>query len=144
MAFYCLSVSNTALNTSNDTLTILSAASRRILLHEVSGSGMGTVSAANELGVFKSTVGTTPGGSVTAAPISVDMAAAAFTNATTWSAQPTLGNNYLRLGINANGGVYRWVAKPGTEIQFRNAEQLSFRSVVGTSSVSFHCMVEEI
>lgn len=145
MAIYNMTISNTALSTTADSVTLISAAARRIKIVEISISGMGVVSAANELLVARSTGGTTGGGALTAAPIAVDMPAAAFTNFTTWASQPTLSaTSMLRLGCNANGGVYRWVARPGQEIEARNTEQISLRSAVGTSLVSIHIVVEEI
>ena len=145
MAFYSVSRSNVALSTTNDFMTLITAANRRLLLHEVSISGMGIASAANELLVSRSTGGTTGGGAVTPDKVVSDAPAAATVVDTTWAAQPTLsGTGLLRLGCNANGGVYRWVAKPGEEIECRNAEQLSLRSALGTSSVSVHVVFEEI
>lgn len=140
---YSLSRSNVALVTTNDLLSILCAASRQMAILEVVVGGMGTASAANELGLFRATIGTTPGGAVTAAPLRVEAAAAVFTNATTWAVQPALGSALLRLPVNANGGIFRWVARPGSEIILRNSEVVSFRSVVGTSTVSFYCLVDE-
>lgn len=142
--FYSLSRSNVALSTTADSVTIICAASRRLRLVEVSIGGMGTASAANELSVARSTGGTTGSAALTAAPLLTDQAAAALSNFTAWVAQPTLGNVLLRLPVNANGGVYRWVARPGSEIELRNSEQLSLRSAVGTSNVSFFALVEEL
>jgi len=143
MAHYAMSVSNTALSTSNDLLTLIAAANRRIRVVEISVGGMGTASAANELRVARSTGGTTPSGGVSMEPLEPDSAAAGFTNATAWAAQPTIGNVMLRIPVNANGGVYRWVARPGEEIIARNSGQISLRSAVGTSSVSLHVVVDE-
>ncbi len=141
---YSVSVSNTALNTSNDLMTIISSSGRRVRIVEISIGGMGTASAANELEVARSSSGTTPGGGLTIEPLSSDQAASASNVYTTWAAQPTLGDVLLRLPVNANGGIYRWVARPGEELEIRNAEQLSLRSAVGTSNVSVHVIFEEL
>jgi len=144
--FYSLSRSNVALSTTNDHLTILPAATRTFDLIETSVGGMGTASAANELQVARSSGGTGGGGAVTAQPLREAQAAAGFTNFTTWAMQPTLGPVLLRLPVNANGGIYRWVRPPGQVITFiagNTNPQLSFRSAVGTSSVSFHAIIEE-
>ena len=140
---YTLSRSNTALSTTADWITILSAAARSLRVREIGFGGMATASAANEIAIARSTGGTTGGGAVTAVPMNPNAAAAAFTNFTTWSAQPTLGNVILRLPINANGGVFRWVAPPGMEIQLPGGAQISLRSIVGTSNVTGYVIVEE-
>jgi hypothetical protein len=51
MAFYANSAAPAAPATTNDILTFTAAAVRLALIHEVSISGEGTASAANELGV---------------------------------------------------------------------------------------------
>lgn len=105
---------------------------------------MATASGANELGVFRSTGGTTPGGAVTSVPLQTNQSAAGFTNATTWAVQPTLGNCFARIPVNANGGLMVWTPKTaGIVIPSLAAEQISFRSVVGTSNVTFTVIVEE-
>jgi hypothetical protein len=144
--FFSLSRSNVALSTTNDFLTIIPATARTFDLIEVSVGGIGTASAANELQIARSSGGNTPGGAVTAQPLREAQAAAGFTNATTWTTQPTLGPVLLRLPVNANGGIYRWVRPPGQVITFIDSntnEMLSARSAVGTSSVSVHIIVEE-
>ena len=119
MGYYSLSRSNTALPAStNDFLTVIGAASRTFRLIEVSIGGMGTASAANELAVARSTNGTTSGGAVTNVPLQVNQVASGFTNATTWTTQPTLGNVILRIPVNANGGLYRWVRPPTIDFVF--------------------------
>lgn len=142
--FYSLSRSNTALPAStNDFLTILGASARTLRLAEASIGGMGTASAANELQVARSSAGTTPSGGVTAAPMRVNQVAAGFTNATAWVAQPTLGNVLVRLPINANGAIYRWVRPQWMDAEWISTDQISYRPATGTSLVSFHTLVEE-
>jgi hypothetical protein len=145
MAKYILSRSNVALSTSDDTLTIISASSRRFRLVEVLIGGMGTASAANELRVNRSTGGTTGGGALTPVKESADAPTQAFTNFTTWSAQPSLsGDPLIRLPVNANGGVVRWLARADEQFECRNGEQLSFRSATGTSNVSLTVVIDEL
>jgi hypothetical protein len=143
MSLYSVNRSNVALVTTDDTMTFITPANRRIRIVEVSIGGMGTASAANEVRVARSTGGTTGGGALTSEPLEPDSVAAATVVNTTWAAQPTIGNVMLRLPVNANGGIYRWVARPGEEIIARNAGQISVRSAVGTSSVSLHVIYEE-
>jgi hypothetical protein len=142
--YFALARSSFALSTAADALTIIGASNRRLYIVEISFSGLGTVSAANEVLVSRSTGGTTGGGAITAAKMFDNSAAAAFTNFTTWSAVPTLtGTGLLRLGVNANGGVYRWVARPGSEIELVSTEQVSIRPVSGSSNVGLHVLVCE-
>lgn len=137
MAEYAVTRSSTALSTTNDLLTLKAASNRRTRVKAITVGGMGTTSAANSIIVARSgTTGTTPGGALTPALKRADDPASSTLVYTTWSAQPTLDSNpLLRLPVNANGGVFRWVAPPGQEIEIRNGEQLSFRSETGTSNV---------
>lgn len=145
MAMYALSVSNTALNVSNDTITIIAAASRRLRLIELLIGGMGTASAANELRVSRSTGGTTGGAALTPQKLVSDAPTQGFTNFTTWAAQPTLsGDPIVRVPVNANGGVVRWLARADQIVEIRNSEQISLRSAVGTSSVTLTVIVDEL
>jgi hypothetical protein len=149
MPFYAVSVANAAFGTTNDALTVTAAASNLAFLHEISVSGEGTASAANELVVNRpGTLGVTP---VAIVPVPMDPDAAVFsgTMATGWTTQPVLGTvSSLRLGCNSNGGVYRWVAKPGEEIRLRNnttvsVSQLSFRfSLGGAQQMGIHAVIE--
>lgn len=147
MATYTVQVSNTALSTSNDLMTLVPAAAHPIQIIEISVAGMGTASAANELGVYRSTGGTTPGGAITPSPVgrysSTNPPVANTVVDTTWAAQPTLGAKLLALGVNANGGIYRWVARPGEEIICANTDLISLRSAVGTSNVSVFVVFTE-
>jgi len=144
MSIHSITRSNFALNTANDALTFIAAANRKIRVLEISVGGMGTASAANEIAVQRSTGGTTGGGAITPESLDPESLADSVTVVdTTWAAQPTLsGGPVLRLPVNANGGVYRWVARPGSEIVVRNSGQLSFRSAVGTSNVSIHVLYD--
>lgn len=120
MAFYAASVSAASPGTTNDVLTLTAAASRHAWIHEVSVGGEGTASAAGELaGTRATTVGVTPTAQ-TPIKLDPDSAAPGATVATAWTTQPVVeAVKLLRLPVNANGGVYRWVAKPGMEITLR-------------------------
>jgi len=144
VSVYSYTVSNVSLSTTADTMTIIPPSNRRIQVLEISIAGMGTTSAANELGVYRSSGGTTGGGALTGVKFSSDAPTAGSTVNTTWSAQPTLAGKVLALGVNSNGGIYRWVAAPGEEIESRGGvDQISLRSAVGTGSVSVHVVVQE-
>lgn len=148
--FYMVSRSNSALSTTADLLTIQAAAGRSIKIHEIAVAGMGTASAANELGIFRQTaLGATAATFIVPEKTNPALPASAFTANTAWTTQPAISAvALLRLGVNANGGVFRWVAKPGQEIELPGSATftgaLSLRSVVGASNVSIHIIVEEI
>lgn len=140
MATYTVTRSNFALSTSSDAMTIIPATNHSLYIIEVSVGGMGTASAANELGVYRSTGGTTGGGAITPTPVgrisSTNPPASGTVVNTTWSAQPTLGGLVVSLPVNANGGIYRWVARPGEEILAVASDEISLRAVSGSSNVS--------
>lgn len=150
MSFFAASVDAASPGTTNDVLTLTAAAVRRAFLHEVSISGMGTASAAGEIAAARATtVGVTP---VAQTPEKIDphSAAAASTVATGWTTQPVVSAvKLLRLGCNANGGVYRWVAKPGTEIAVydtaNNTGQISLRMITAAAvTYGVHIIFEEM
>jgi len=144
MAKYGVTRSNTALSTTNDLLTLITATARKGKIYMIEVDGMGTVSAANEVIVARSSGGVTAGGAIAPEPIERDIpATASMTTATTWATQPTLDDILMRMGVNANGGINRWVAPQGKEIEIRNAETLSFRSGLGTSPVSITVHFDE-
>jgi hypothetical protein len=145
MSTYSSTVSNAALSTSADILTITPAASRQIQLVEVSIGGMATASAANELSVsYVTTAGITPGAGVIN-KFGVYAPAAASTVAVSWATQPLIANgSILRLPVNANGGIYRWVARPGEEINavggLAGFLGLSFRGSIAGGNVTITCI----
>jgi hypothetical protein len=146
VGFYSLSRSNISLSTSADSVTILPATGRSIELIEFSIGGEATGAAGMEVVVSRSSGGTTPSAGVTAQPLREGQVAAGFTNATAWAAQPTLGPSLLRIPVNANGGIYRWVVTLETVIVFIDGNtngRLSVRSAVGTAAISFHMIVDE-
>jgi len=140
---YTASRASSALSTTNDTVTIICGASKTIRIKRIVFGSMGTASAANEIFISRSTGGTTGGGAITPTPHAAEQPASGCTVYTTWSAQPTLNVTILRATLNANGAVWVWVATPGEEIILRNSEQLSIRSVSGTSSVVVDVTWEE-
>lgn len=151
MAFYGASVSPAAPGTTNDVLTVTAGASRKCQVHEMSVSGLGTASAANELiAVRPTTLGVTPVAQ-TPAPIDIDSGTPGATVATGWTTQPVITSvvSAVRLGCNSNGGIYRWVAKPGEEITLRNnvtvsVSQLSMRfSLGGAQQMGVHVIFED-
>jgi hypothetical protein len=146
VGFYSLSRSNIALSTTLDTITLIPATGRSIELIEFSIGGIATTASGMVVRIARSSGGTTPSAGVTAQPLREAQAAAGFTNATAWVAQPTLGPELLQIPVNANGGLYRWVVTLETVIIFIDGntnENLSVRSGVGTAAISFHMIVDE-
>ena len=144
MPLYTVSKTATALSTNIDAMTIVASATKPLRVYIVDIKGMGTASAANEVCLHRSTSGTTGGGAITPAPVNSGAGAASFAVYTSWSAQPTLGAVVWRFGVNANGGIDKFVAIPGAEIQVPVGGQVSIRSYSGTSSAAINLLVEEV
>lgn len=125
----------------SDHISIKAAAARSMLLREYTYSGLGTASAANEIGVYRTTVGTI-GTSGFVPHNSSASAAGAFTAVA--GATPTLGVKFHSFGLNANGALFRWVAGPGMAIESGGGLQVGWRGVAGTSSATGMCIIEEI
>lgn len=132
-----------------DSLTIISAANRRVRIVSLRGSGNGASSASQRFQIGRSTGGTTPGGAIVASKTGhAEEPAAVFTTATTWAAQPTLETNVEEVGWNALGGPVQWLTPPGApqgSFEARNGENISIRAPTGPTyqACSFSVVVEE-
>jgi hypothetical protein len=145
MPLYTATKTKTALVVNQDALTIVAGATKPLRIMVVDVKGMGTASADNEVVLQRSTGGTTAGGALTPQAAHPGSAAAAFAVYTTWSVQPSLSGAPLwRFGANANGGQDKYTALPGCEFPVRVGEQVSLRSLSGTSSVVINLLIEEI
>lgn len=145
MSFYTVTRSLAALSTTADLMTLVSAANRRTKVHSITIGGLATASAANSVMVQRSSAGVTPGGAITPEKTATDAPAAATVVNTTYATAPTLaGSPLLRLPVNSNGGVIRWTAYPGRELEIRNGEMLSLRSETGTGNVTVAIEFEEV
>jgi hypothetical protein len=142
-ARYSVNKVGTALSTTNDSLTITAPATRALKVWEIRAYGQGTTSAANEILISRSTGGVTPV-AVTPTPLATASAAAAFTAASGWTTQPTIGATLRRIGVNSNGAYVPLVCIPGNEIEIPPSGVLSIRSAVGTGSVTLDVLVEEV
>jgi len=135
--------------TSVSYMSMIPAATRSIRLQEVSTSGLGTASAANEFQLTPAPAGTTPGGGVTPFPLSpLGQVAAGFTTATTYATAPVRpAQGGIAYGVNANGGTYRWLAKTNFELismsGITNSATLGWAVVSGTSACASHAIIEE-
>lgn len=145
MPLYTVSRPRTALNTSQDLLTIVASSTKPLRIYVVDIKGMDAASAFNEVLMQRSTIGTTPGGAITPSKVNPSSPAASFSAYTTWAAQPTLNGEILwRFGPNANGGIDKDVVVPGFEFSVPVSGCLSFRSAAGTSNVVINVKVEEV
>lgn len=136
--------SGVALSTTADLFTLTTAATAQARILEFLIGGEATASAVNRVALQISTGGATP---TNATPEKFNSRSPAATTLfrTGWTTQPTLsGSPLLSLAFNAFGGVIRWVAAPGEEIYLVNGEQLSCRSLSGTSTVSATVIFEEL
>lgn len=135
---YIIKQQNITPTAGNDIVTIISASSRRFRIQEVSVTGRGTSSAAQQIEVGRSTGGTTGGGALTPGKFDhQDEPAAVSTYNTTWSAQPTLDTHSEVIGWNALGGANRWIPPKGNGLEMRNGDQVSIRA---SASVTFQAM----
>jgi len=153
MAIYSLRKLGGAITPDTTSVTYLSmipAATRSIRIQEVSSSGLGTASAANEFRMTPAPAGTTPGAAVTPFPLSpLGQVAAGFTTATTYATAPVLpAQGGIAYGVNANGGTYRWLAKTNFELismsGITNNATMGWAVVSGTSFCAGHVIVEEL
>ena len=142
-ARYTAGKTGTAMVAATDMLTITAPAGRSLKIWAVRLYGEGTASAANEVGVFRSTSGVTPV-AATPTPVNADSTAATFTVATAWTTQPTLGAQVSRIGVNSNGSTVQQVYPPGQEIDVPGGGQISIRPVTGTGVIAVECLVEQI
>jgi hypothetical protein len=134
MAIYACAFRET-LSTTDDLRTLQTVATGQgsvLKVIEVSLSGESSSSAVTQFAVNR------PSGAPTGA----------FTNASTYATtQPTLStNDVLNPSLNTFGGIYRWVAYPGSEIVVGGqgaVAYLSFRARSGANPVSGHIIVEE-
>lgn len=143
-ARYNIAKQRAVLSTTADLLTLIAPSTRALKIWRIKLVGADTASAANEVGVYRSTGGTTGAGAITPQPKSVGAAAAATIVWTAWTAQPTLGASVERLAVNANGGVDVFNAAPGNEIDVPPSGQISVRSISGTSNVVMEFDIEEV
>lgn len=137
-----------ALSTTADlwTLTVGTAGQQRVLESYIAGEAV--ASAVARVGIARSsTNGVTPTNQ-TPEKMNSRSPAAVGTFATTWTTQPVRSTNSVVLhAFNAFGGSDRWVPQPGEELYLvgtGTSEQISCRSLSGTSTVSAHCIFEEL
>ena len=144
MPLYWVSARNITPNITNDLITIISAANRRVKLRGISLFSHGTTASANQVVISRSTAGTTPTVALVPQPNVIDSPAAATTTATVWAVQPALtAGAALTLDVGGNSGLNRLQAPLGTEIEVRNGECISIRPLNTGVNFTVNCLIEE-
>lgn len=138
---YSYTQASAALNAgTSDHISIKAGSTRSMSVREYTYAGLGTASAANEVGVYRTTVGTIATAGFV--PHNSNASAASATTAAAGQAT-TLGVKFHTFGLNANGALFRWVAGPGMAIESAGTLQVGWRGVAGTSSATGMCIIEE-
>ena len=114
--------------------TIISGSVQANLLTEIDMEGMGTSSAAQELGIYRvGTAGTTGGTALTAVPTNAGYTAWSGTAFGSYSVQPLKGALVQNVPINANGQRYFWRCNPS----LNNAISMPAGNVAAASIAGF-------
>jgi len=121
---------------------------------EIFVQALGTSSAMDNLALRRHTTHASTPTNRVPAPVNPWSVASVFQGFITASTNPTNAalatiQHVLEIGLNANGGEYRWVPSPGGEIfilgNTANNDEVSIAGVTGTpGAVSSHYMIEEL
>jgi hypothetical protein len=154
MAVFTFRKAGAAIAVDTGTVTFLSAkpaTNRALRIQELSASGLGTASAANEFQVAPGDAGTGALTNIAPFPINpISTAAAGFTAGTTYAtAIPTVNAQAgIAFGVNANGGTYRWLAKTNFELFASQGVtgylSMNWKVISGTSTIAGHMIIEEL
>ena len=132
-------------------LSALAATNRGLRVQELSASGLGIATAANEFHVAPGNSGTGALTNLVPFPINpISTAAAGFTAGTTYAtAIPTVNSIAgIAFGVNAYGGTYRWLAKTNFELFAQQAvagyQSINWKVISGTATIAGHMIFEEL
>jgi len=132
-------------------LSCLALTNRAVRTVEISASGLGNASSANEFQYAQGNAGTGALTAIAAFPANpLSTAASGFTAGTTYAtAIPAVNAQAgIAFGVNANGGTYRWLAKTNFEIIAQQAiagyQSLNWKVISGTSTIAAHALWEEL
>jgi hypothetical protein len=159
MSLFSATFAGVTASTTQDMKTVITTATGQgsvVKVYEIYVAGEAGSSTVQRLQVNRPTaVGVTIGAN-TQTPEKVDPAsvASAFTLAgsisavSSWTTPPVAStNDILTIGLNAFGGVVRWVAPPGSEVvvgsQGAIAHLIALRSRSGTAALSGHILISE-
>lgn len=152
MQIYNIVRSNFLPVVNTDILTIISNATRSFGVSELDIGGMGTTSAANELGLFRvATAGVTGGGAIVPTPTNPAFTAFGGVVNTTWATQPVdAATPFHNMPLNNAGQRYQWTSNmnparilwsPGGAVA---AGTLSVRAITVSGNISARVQVVEI
>lgn len=135
----------------NWTIDVGSAATRTGRILEFGYGGGATTSTAMRTRLARPTTnGVTGGAALTSTKLHPNHPTVGAVVSTTWSTQPVLAADTGVFGVdwNAHGGVVRWLAAPGEEIQLIGSStagigQISCRADTGTGTSSYNFIYEE-
>lgn len=114
--------------------TLINGSVQAGLVTELDFEGMGTSSAAQELGIYRvGTAGTTGGTALTAVPVNAGYAAWSGTAFGSYGTQPLKGALVQNVPINANGQRYFWRCNPN----LNNAISMPAGNVAAASLAGF-------
>lgn len=140
---YSIVRSGAAFSTTADHVFFKAAAAGQARILELIIGGEASASAVLRVGVAQ--VNATLAGNANVTPEKFNSrspaAAGTYGNSNT---SALLAGNMLSLAFNAFGGFLRWVAAPGEEMYYVNAEVISVRSLSGTSTCSTTGIFEEL
>ena len=152
MLFYNVVRSNFLPVVSTDIFTVISNATRSFGVTEIDITGMGTTSAANEVGLFRvATAGVTGGGAIVPAPTNPAFSAFGGVVNTTWGTQPvTAATTFHTMPFNNAGQRYQWTSQlnaakilwsPGGATA---AGTMSFRALTISGNITARVQLVEI
>ena len=152
MLFYNIVRSNFLPVAATDIFTIISNATRSFGITEIDITGMGTTSAANELGLFRvTTAGVTGSSPIVPAPTNPAFAAFGGVVNTVWATQPVdAATPFHNMPLNNAGQRYQWTSQlnaakilwsPGGAVA---AGTVSARAITVSGNVSARVQVVEI
>jgi hypothetical protein len=145
MAKFSINRQNVTVTNGNDILTIVAATGRRIKLLRCAITANGTASGTqNIVQVARAgTAGVTPGGAITAQGLYADSTAASTVN-TTWGTQPVVpANAGFAYNLSSNGAIRTEAWLPEDAIEARPAENISIRSISGSTPITVDLEFDE-
>jgi len=140
---YSIVNSAAVLSTTADTLTFKAASAGQGRILELIIGGEATASAVNRIGVGQLNATLAGQSSITPEKFNSRSPVASGTYAKA-NTSAIIAGWMLSIGFNAFGGFIRWVAGPGEEMYYVNAEVIGMRSLSGTSTISATGIFEEL
>ena len=146
MAKFTINRQNVAVTNGNDLLTIVAGTGKRIKLLRCAVTANGTASGTqNIVQVARaSTVGATGGGAITPQPVFAGAAAGISLVNTTWTTQPVVNANAgFAYNLSSNGAIRTEQWLPEDAIELAPTENLSIRSISGSTAITVDLEYDE-